>query len=162
MRVRVLPTYWMLLSLFLGFAVVMGLRRPRPLVLSPLPLRLCDIPVSLPDGTIRCLAPVEAENWNVGPGDVVPLSPDGVRLPGPPARLSGQKQLALGLKLDPNLATQADLEALPDVGPALAQAIIATRQRRRIQTATDLLTVRGLGPKRLAKLRPYLQLLETR
>jgi competence protein ComEA len=76
--------------------------------------------------------------------------------------MSGERQLALGLPIDPNEASQADLEALPDVGPALAQAIVTARRQRRFLTEVDLLAVRGLGPKRLAKLRPYLQLRKTR
>lgn len=162
MRAKLLPSYWLLLSVFVCFAGFVSVRRPKSLSLRPLPLCPCDIPVALPDGMIRCLSTQEALDWNVQAGDVPPLSASGTRLFGPPNRMSGERQLALGLPIDPNEASQADMEALPDVGPALAQAIVTARRQRRFQTEADLLSVRGLGPKRLAKLRPYLQLRKTR
>lgn len=54
-----------------------------------------------------------------------------------------------------NLATAEQLEELPGVGPSLAQAILAERQRRGgFRSVDDLLEVRGIGDKRLADLRP--------
>jgi competence protein ComEC len=50
-----------------------------------------------------------------------------------------------------NTATQAELEALPAVGPALARRIIEGRPYRSIE---DLGRVRGIGPATMAKLRP--------
>ncbi len=48
-----------------------------------------------------------------------------------------------------NRATQAELEALPGIGPALAQRIIAGRP---YQHAAELDRVRGIGPKTLKRL----------
>lgn len=54
-----------------------------------------------------------------------------------------------------NTATQAELEALPGIGPSLAQAIVAERDRRGGFTSVDQLRqVRGIGDKRFADLRP--------
>jgi competence protein ComEA len=57
--------------------------------------------------------------------------------------------------VDLNLATQSDLEALPGIGPSLAQAIIAERERRGGFTdVAQLQSVRGIGERRFADLRP--------
>jgi competence protein ComEA len=60
-----------------------------------------------------------------------------------------------GGKVDLNTATEAQLEALPGIGPTFAQAIIAERQRRGgFRSVGDLRTVRGIGDKRFAELQP--------
>jgi competence protein ComEA len=63
------------------------------------------------------------------------------------------------LRLDPNTATRAELMLLPDIGPARADAILAERQAggRLIETAGDLDRVRGIGPRRIEKLRPHVR-----
>jgi competence protein ComEA len=56
--------------------------------------------------------------------------------------------------VDLNRATLADLEALPGVGPATAQAILDERARRgRFGSVEELLEVRGIGDAKLAALR---------
>ncbi len=53
-----------------------------------------------------------------------------------------------------NTATQAQLEALPGIGPTLAQAIIAERERRGgFRSVNELRDVRGIGDKRFADLK---------
>ena len=49
-----------------------------------------------------------------------------------------------------NTASQAELEALPGIGPALAKAIIAGRPYRSVD---DLQRVRGIGGKTLEGIR---------
>jgi competence protein ComEA len=57
--------------------------------------------------------------------------------------------------LDLNAATQAQLEALPGIGPSLAQAIIQERDREGgFHTVDDLRRVRGIGDVRFAQIRP--------
>ena len=57
--------------------------------------------------------------------------------------------------LDLNAATPAQLEALPGIGPALAQAIIQERERQGgFHSVDDLRRVRGIGDVRFAQLRP--------
>ncbi len=59
--------------------------------------------------------------------------------------------------LDPDRAAAADWERLPGIGPALAQRIVGDRAARGpFRTAEGLLRVRGIGPKTLARIRPYL------
>jgi competence protein ComEA len=58
-------------------------------------------------------------------------------------------------KLDLNTATQTQLEALPGIGPAYAQAIIAERVRRGgFTSVNELREVRGIGDHRFADLAP--------
>jgi competence protein ComEA len=58
-----------------------------------------------------------------------------------------------------NAATAEELQSLPDIGPVLAQQIVEYRRQvggfRRID---DLGSVPGIGPKRLAAIRPFLVL----
>jgi competence protein ComEA len=71
--------------------------------------------------------------------------------------MSGERLLTLGLALDLNTATAEDLEALPGVGPVLAQRIIEFRQSRGpFQKIDDLLSVQGVGKKKLAQLQPLI------
>jgi len=59
-----------------------------------------------------------------------------------------------GAVLDLNNATSAQLETLPGIGPALAGAIIAERDRRGgFRSVNELREVRGIGEKRFADLR---------
>lgn len=55
-----------------------------------------------------------------------------------------------------NRATAAELEALPGLGPTLAQRIVEDRQANGPYESVDqLLRVRGIGPALLEKLRPH-------
>jgi competence protein ComEA len=60
--------------------------------------------------------------------------------------------------VDLNTATEAELEALPGVGPATAQAIVAWRREHGgFRSVQDLLEVRGIGPAKLAALRDHVR-----
>ncbi|BCW96052.1 MAG: helix-hairpin-helix domain-containing protein [Fimbriimonadales bacterium] len=55
-----------------------------------------------------------------------------------------------------NTADAEQLEAIPGIGPVLAQRIIEYRQTHgRFQSVDDLLEVHGIGAKRLENMRPY-------
>ena len=73
---------------------------------------------------------------------------------GPP--VAGPARLVLGQGLDPNTADAAALEALPGIGPARAQAIVAQRCARRFASARELERVPGIGPASRARLAPWL------
>ncbi|MGI8663750.1 MAG: ComEA family DNA-binding protein [Acidimicrobiales bacterium] len=56
--------------------------------------------------------------------------------------------------LDLNAATEAQLEALPGVGPSTAKAIVDDRERNGSYRSVDeLLRVRGIGPAKLEQIR---------
>jgi len=66
--------------------------------------------------------------------------------------------LSTGSPLDINTAGEAELIRLPGVGPALARRIIAFRtDHRRFATVEELRKVRGIGPRILERLRPYVR-----
>ena len=54
--------------------------------------------------------------------------------------------------LDLNTATEKDLQSIKGIGPVLAAIIIAGRP---YTTVDDLLKVKGIGQKKLEKIRPY-------
>jgi competence protein ComEA len=57
--------------------------------------------------------------------------------------------------VDLNTATLDQLEALPGIGPATAQAILDHRQQRgRFRSVDELLEVRGIGAAKLEQIRP--------
>lgn len=62
------------------------------------------------------------------------------------------------LLVDLNQATVAELDQLPGVGPSTARAIIDHRTRHGpFASVDDLLAVRGIGPAKLAELKPFVR-----
>jgi competence ComEA-like helix-hairpin-helix protein len=51
-----------------------------------------------------------------------------------------------------NTATKKELQSIKGIGPVLAERIIAGRPYK---TVDDLLKVKGIGSKKLEKIRPY-------
>lgn len=68
----------------------------------------------------------------------------------------GKKETALaGKAININEADAAELQRLPRIGPKLAQRIIEERGKRPFATVNDLRRVKGIGPKTLDGLRPF-------
>jgi competence ComEA-like helix-hairpin-helix protein len=58
--------------------------------------------------------------------------------------------------IDLNLANVKELQELPGVGPVTAQRIIDMRQKSgHFKRVEDLLAVRGISPKKLDSMRPF-------
>jgi competence protein ComEA len=87
--------------------------------------------------------------------------------PGAPTRASNNSNNSnsasatsstLLLIVDLNRATATDLDRLPGVGPATAKAIIDHRTRNGpFASVDDLLKVKGIGPAKLAEIRPWVK-----
>ncbi len=92
----------------------------------------------------------------IASGSRVEVTPDGgYRV----AAMSGAQLVTLGLPLDLNRATAQDLDALPGLGPALAQRIVDYRKAHGpFKQIEDLSEVSGIGPQNLQRLTPYLGL----
>jgi len=87
------------------------------------------------------------------PGEVICVA-----RPEAAARLEGPVRRLFGLAFDPNRADATTLETLPGIGPALAAEIVRERCKRPFASIADLERVRGIGPRRLRKLEPFLEL----
>src|SRR6266404_1620141 len=56
-----------------------------------------------------------------------------------------------------NAATSEELQLVPGIGPATAEKILQMRKSYgAFKSVDDLLAIRGLGPKRLEKMRKYI------
>lgn len=74
-------------------------------------------------------------------------------------RISGLKSLSLGIPIGINSASADDLEALPGIGEKLALRIIAYRdQTAGFKDTDELLEVNGMGGKKLAMVKPLINL----
>ncbi|MCG9895377.1 MAG: helix-hairpin-helix domain-containing protein [Fimbriimonadaceae bacterium] len=63
-----------------------------------------------------------------------------------------------GIALNLNTATRDELDTLPGIGPKTADAIMAHRARiGGFQSVEQLEDVKGIGPKKLARLRPLVK-----
>ena len=58
-----------------------------------------------------------------------------------------------------NTASASELEKLPGIGPKLAESIIAYRkQSGHFSSVEELLEVKGIGPAKLGRMRPFVEL----
>lgn len=73
-------------------------------------------------------------------------------------RVGGRMGLLMGTRLDPTTADFGDWVTLPGVGEKTAREILAARERLGgFSTLRDILEARGIGPKKLEKLSPWLE-----
>lgn len=86
----------------------------------------------------------------------VPLQGETVAPPSGPSAATGSAAEASRGPLNLNQATVDELEGLPGIGPALAAAVVAYRDRHgRFARVDGLLQVPGIGPAKLALLAPH-------
>jgi competence protein ComEA len=94
----------------------------------------------------------------VNDGDRIYVPRRGESPPPPAAGASSGTPTAQSGPVDLNSATPEQLDALPGVGPATAKAIVDFRTRHgRFRTVDDLLSVPGIGPAKLANLKPLVR-----
>jgi competence protein ComEA len=87
-------------------------------------------------------------------GEQLPASELGGPASGAAGGTGGASREVPGAPIDLNTATLEDLDMLPGVGPATAQAIVAHREEHGpFGVVEDLLEVRGIGDARLEALR---------
>ena len=73
-----------------------------------------------------------------------------------PTALGGKKKPP-AKPVNINTATSEELQQVPGIGPATAEKIVQMRKSYgAFKSVDDLLAIRGLGPKRLEKMRKYL------
>lgn len=62
-----------------------------------------------------------------------------------------------GERIDPNRADAVELDRLPGIGPATAQAVVEAREGGVVfRSPSDLETVGGIGPRTVERMRPHL------
>lgn len=72
---------------------------------------------------------------------------------------AGQAEPKSQFPVSINSASASELEALPGVGPVIARRIVEYRTANGgFKSVDDLEQVKGIGPKTLAKMRPYAKL----
>jgi competence protein ComEA len=97
------------------------------------------------------LARVLVDGEQIVVGGPAAAAPPVAPVPGAPS--------ATGPLVNLNLATQAELETLPEVGPVTAQSILTWRdQHGGFTDVAELLEVDGIGDATLAQITPYVTL----
>ncbi|WHZ21325.1 MAG: hypothetical protein OJF47_000437 [Nitrospira sp.] len=114
--------------------------------------------VSLPAGTVSPLP--DLSDRDASPKAEESESPTAVNgLPGE-SRAATQNQ---SRRIDLNQASLSDLEALPGIGPKLAQRVVEYRTLRGpFKKVEDLREVKGIGRKKFDRLRPHVLVTNTR
>jgi competence ComEA-like helix-hairpin-helix protein len=78
-------------------------------------------------------------------------------------KMSGAHQILCGMKVELNEASEMDLERVPGIGPKLAKRILEERDLHNgFQSVEDLLSMKGIGPKRLDQIRRFLTVLDAK
>ncbi len=83
------------------------------------------------------------------------LAAAAVLLAAAPALAEAKKPLAPGDRIDLNRAGVTELMRLPGIGEKRAQAIVAARGKQPFRKPEDVLVVKGIGPKWLAKVQDH-------
>lgn len=90
------------------------------------------------------------------------LREGGPSVPASSMRTPAPRQHPPALRLELNSADRAALLALPGIGPVYADRILAHRAAAGgFRSVDDLLAVRGIGPKTLERLRPFVRVART-
>lgn len=75
------------------------------------------------------------------------------------SRISGNQLMAMGKRISLNKASQGDLEAVPGIGPKLAERIVENRSASgQFSSIDELRRVHGVGPKKIEDLAQHLKM----
>lgn len=106
--------------------------------------------VEYPDGISRVYLHPKQES-EIKSGSKIAISKEGSVHIG---LMSGEKHIIFSIPLDINQAAANDFATLPGIGPKLAERIVETRERLgSFKTIDDLQMVKGIGSKKLVKLK---------
>jgi len=104
----------------------------------------------------RARRPELAPGLSPEPAATAPAAPAAPAAPPAPPASSRKAPPAVPLDLDS--ASVADLDRLPGIGPVLAARIVEHRRAHgRFRHVDELLSVPGIGPRLLERLRPWLR-----
>lgn len=118
-------------------------------------VRFNDETYALSDRLVREGALAAAQGFETARSDSSG-APDTTALPEKPV---APKRRAGPLMVDLNSASEAELEQLPRIGPALAARIVAYRQENGpFRALDDLMSVKGIGKATFAQLLPHLRI----
>ncbi len=133
----------------LGISVAQAATAPPPLVLKALPPRAsaATVTAEAASADVAQEAPV---------ADVASRADAGA--PADPGGHAASNAVAADGKVILNVAAEEDLRRLPGIGRTRAQAILALRVRmKKFTKVEDLLKVKGIGRRFLARLRPLIR-----
>lgn len=107
---------------------------------------------------------IEAAGGFTASADIVSINlamklADGMKIYVPPVNYGSRIASENGqVLINVNMASIAELESIPGIGPVLAKRIYEYRQKNGpFSSYEDLLNVSGIGEKTLEKIKPYIQ-----
>ncbi len=162
------PAKWAAV-LVLGGASITGLawsltRQPRPVYAPAIVQRGAEPPASPPQPIAHADSPALVRRLESASNEPSPPEPPAALLaiPAEPVAAASieapppEPAASLAQVLNINTATEAELELLPGIGPALAARIVEYRRRHgRFRSVDELDHVSGIGPRTLEKIRPH-------
>jgi len=102
-------------------------------------------------------APGLQESGKLGSGAAVPVPETSTG--GGTKGSTADKKIPAGPKIDINTANLQQLMELPGIGESKGKAILAYREQHgKFRRVEQLLDIKGIGEKMLAKMKPYLQI----
>ena len=155
-----------MLAVTLGSLIWIGsvtpIRQVTPHHLQPATAAPISNPVRQPTVVASVVSPSAGAASDASDSALTHISPKEELKPSAPLGSSGPGTHE-SVRVDLNHATASDLEALPGIGPKLAQRVIEHRASHGPFTKVeDLRQVKGIGHKKFDRLRPHVLVTNTR